>query len=191
MATLPANDVGAFITSSGQAPTPSDPGTESGVIDPDAAALRDEGTLYAGGSVAKVQPTNKKALLALPNYNSEFIKPASGVNQGILGTDNSITIVNSCGTKVVAAAEGLVVPDNTIVNTLNGWNDGYGNFVLIEHPFGSGIATRYSHLEQVSVQPGDYVQQGQAVGLMGQTGDATGCSLNFQVIGARNPFAKK
>ncbi len=91
----------------------------------------------------------------------------------------------------MAAAEGLVVPDPQIPNTTDGWNDGYGNFVLIEHPFGNDVRTRYAHLEKVLVSIGDYVKQGEVIGLMGETGDASGCHVHFEVYGAQNPFAKK
>ncbi len=126
----------------------------------------------------------------LPNYNSKFIMPTNGYNWGTLHHYNAVDIANSCGTPVVAAAEGVVVPDENIPDAPNGWNEGYGNFVLIEHPFGNNVMTRYAHLEKILVNVGDYVQQGEEIGLMGETGDATGCHVHFEVIGAQNPFAK-
>lgn len=126
----------------------------------------------------------------LPNYNNEFIMPTNGYDWGILHHYNAVDIANSCGTPVMAAAEGLVVPDESMPYAVDGWNEGYGNFVLIEHPFGDNVRTRYAHLEKVFVQIGDYVKQGQTIGLMGETGDATGCHVHFEVIGAQNPFAK-
>lgn len=126
----------------------------------------------------------------LPNFNSEFIMPTNGYNWGILHHYNAVDIANSCGTPVVAAADGVVIPDPSLPDIDGGWNGGYGNFVLLEHPFGDGVRTRYAHLEKISVQIGDYVKQGQTIGLMGESGDATGCHLHFEVIGARNPFAK-
>jgi lysostaphin len=127
---------------------------------------------------------------SLPNFNNEFIAPAGGYDWGILHHYNAVDIANSCGTPVVAAADGTVISDENIADTLGGWNDGYGNFILIEHSFGDGVRTRYAHLEKMLVQPGDYVQQGQVIGLMGESGDATGCHVHFEVIGAQNPFAK-
>jgi len=127
---------------------------------------------------------------ALPNFDSQFIMPANGYDWGILHHYNAVDIANSCGTPVVAAADGLVVPDSEIPYTPGGWNGGYGNFVLIEHPFGNNVLTRYAHLEQVMVQIGDYVRQGQEIGLMGESGEASGCHVHFEVIGAHNPFAK-
>jgi LysM repeat protein len=127
---------------------------------------------------------------ALPNFNSQFIMPANGYNWGILHHYNAVDIANSCGTPVVAAAEGLVVPDEATPDAIDGWNAGYGNFVLIEHPFGDQVKTRYAHLQKISVQIGDYVKQGQVIGLMGETGDASGCHVHFEVYNAQNPFAK-
>lgn len=150
-------------------------------------------SLEPGAAVIIPGGKNTNAIAAqngLANYNGEFIMPTDGYNWGILHHYNAVDIANSCGTPVVAAAEGLVVPDDNIPDIQDGWNEGYGNFVLIEHPFGNNVMTRYAHLEKITVQIGDYVQQGQQIGLMGQTGDATGCHLHFEVIGAQNPFAK-
>jgi LysM repeat protein len=142
------------------------------------------------GTVAVSATAQTVGNAPLPNFNGNFALPAQGYNEGVLQSDNSIDIENSCGTSVVASAEGIVVPDNNIVNTAGGWNDGYGTFVLIEHPFGNGVYTRYAHLQESLVSIGDYVQQGQEIGLMGQTGNADNCELSFQVQGAQNPFGK-
>ena len=151
------------------------------------------GTLDAG--ISLVIPGAKTVfassqLNSLPNFNANFIMPADGFNWGILHHYNAVDIAASCGTPVVAAAEGLVVPDENFGDGHGSWNGGYGQFVLIEHPFGTSIRTRYAHLSQILVSIGDYVKQGQEIGLMGQTGDATGCHVHFEVIGAQNPFAK-
>lgn len=151
-------------------------------------ALRDPGQPIGSASsgAQAIQYTANSG--SLPNFNSYFIMPAHGYDEGVLGNDNSVEIENSCGTAVIAAAGGVVVPDNNIENTANGWNDGYGTFVLVEHPFGNEIFTRYAHLTQTSVSVGDYVKQGQQIGLIGQTGNANTCELGFEVIGAKNPF---
>jgi len=127
---------------------------------------------------------------SLPNFDGNFIKPADGFNWGIIHHYNAVDIANTCGTPVVAAAEGLILPDESFGDGKGGWNGGYGNFVLIEHPFGDGVRTRYAHLAKVLVGIGDYVKQGQEIGTMGDTGDASGCHVHFEVYGAQNPFAK-
>jgi murein DD-endopeptidase MepM/ murein hydrolase activator NlpD len=119
---------------------------------------------------------------ALPNLKSYFVMPAYGFNWGILHDHNAVDIANNCGTPIVASADGLVVDAAS-----SGYNGGYGNYVLIEHP--NGVETRYAHLQSLSVSIGDYVKQNQQIGLMGKTGDATGCHVHFEVLGAKNPFA--
>lgn len=150
------------------------------------------GVLGAGISlvIPGVHNVNAATENSLPNYNSSFAMPANGYDWGILHHYNAVDIAASCGTPVKASAEGLVVPDDSFGDGTSGWNGGYGEFVLIEHPFGDSVRTRYAHLEKVLVSIGDYVQQGQIIGLMGQTGDATGCHVHFEIYGAQNPFAK-
>jgi murein DD-endopeptidase MepM/ murein hydrolase activator NlpD len=150
-------------------------------------------SLAAGTSIIIPGGTNTAVLASktnLPNFNSKFIMPAQGYDWGILHNYNAVDIANSCGTPVVASAAGVVVPDQTIPDVLGGWNGGYGHFVLIEHSFGYNVVTRYAHLQQVFVQLGDYVKQGQEIGLMGESGEATGCHVHFEIIGAQNPFVK-
>jgi len=59
--------------------------------------------------------------------------------------------------------------------------DGYGNKVVIDH--GGGITTLYGHMKYNSLQVkrGEKVKKGQALGVMGMTGSATGIHLHFEV----------
>lgn len=73
-----------------------------------------------------------------------------------------------------------------------GWNRGYGCYVQIDH--GNGVKTLYGHNARLLVSPGEYVETGQTIALMGNTGNVrgiTGIHLHFEVIvnGARvNPL---
>lgn len=122
----------------------------------------------------------------LPDLRGYYVYPTQGFNWGRLHYDNAVDIANACGTPVEAAAEGLVVDVAE-----GGWNDGYGNFVLVEHP--NETKTRYAHLDDISAKIGDYIKQSQPIGTMGNTGNVhgpTGCHLHFEVEGAQNPFVK-
>ena len=123
--------------------------------------------------------TNNQVPLA-DNY---FIFPAQGrITQG-LHYYNAVDLANSCGTPIYAAASGTV--ERAVYN--NAWNAGMGNHVTILHP--NGTVTYYGHFEVVFVKPGDKVTRGDRIGLMGETGNATGCHVHFEVIGAKNPLA--
>ncbi|MBO4876408.1 MAG: peptidoglycan DD-metalloendopeptidase family protein [Ruminococcus sp.] len=76
------------------------------------------------------------------------------------------------GTEIYAAREGMVVSA--------GWNDGgYGNVVMIDHL--DGYQTVYAHMCLAIAQEGDYVEKGQLIGLVGNTGDSYGAHCHFEI----------
>ena len=111
-----------------------------------------------------------------------YIRPLKvGVRtQGIHGY-NGVDIAAPVGTSLYASAEGSV-----IVSRSGAYNGGYGNFVIIAHP--NGTQTLYAHLSKNLVASGDYVEQGDKIGLVGSTGKSTGPHLHFEIRGAKNPF---
>jgi murein DD-endopeptidase MepM/ murein hydrolase activator NlpD len=59
---------------------------------------------------------------------------------------------------------------------------GYGLAVVVDH--GNGIKTLYAHMSEIEngIVPGKTLLQGQSIGIMGDTGWATGVHLHFEVI---------
>lgn len=55
----------------------------------------------------------------------------------------------------------------------------YGNAVKVRHA--NGYYTLYAHLAAVEVAQGDHVYKGQALGMMGNTGNSYGAHLHFEV----------
>jgi len=116
-----------------------------------------------------------------PVYNGYYIKPVNGVkSQGLHGY-NAVDIAAPSGTRIVAAASGVV-----IISRATGWNGGYGTYVVISH--NNGTQTLYSHMSADIVSVGDVVSQGQVIGYVGSTGRSTGAHLHFEVRGAKNPY---
>jgi murein DD-endopeptidase MepM/ murein hydrolase activator NlpD len=75
------------------------------------------------------------------------------------------------GTPVYAVADARVASA--------GWSGGYGNFIRLSHS--PSLATGYGHLSRILVQPGQVVQRGETIGLVGSTGLATGPHLHWEV----------
>lgn len=88
------------------------------------------------------------------------------------------------GAEVVAAREGTVVSAYSGCTHDYGKSEscgcggGYGNYVIIEHS--DGKTSLYGHLSAVYVSYGDYVSQGQLIGLVGSTGYSSGPHLHFE-----------
>lgn len=71
----------------------------------------------------------------------------------------------------------LAADGGTVLCAYYDWS--YGNFVMIDH--GNGFVTLYAHMEELYVSEGEYVSQGEVVGLCGSTGTSTGPHLHFEV----------
>ncbi len=80
----------------------------------------------------------------------------------------------------LAAREGQIVSASAVGVVLRaGWNGDHGLQVVVEHE--GDVLTRYSHLSQVLVGPGERVEQGDVLGLAGKTGLSTGVHLHFEL----------
>ena len=93
-----------------------------------------------------------------------YIRPHTGID---FGCDR--------GTPVYATGDAVVETASA-----SGFNGGYGKQVLLNHEF--GYKTRYAHLNEVLVKPGERVTRGQIIARTGNTGRSTGPHLHYEVI---------
>ncbi len=84
-------------------------------------------------------------------------------------------IAGDWGTPIVAAADGLVIE----ANNYDSWGYSWGYYVLVYH--NGTYSTRYAHLSSVAVNTGQYVAAGTIIGYEGETGNAYGAHLHFEV----------
>lgn len=113
----------------------------------------------------------------------------SGVSAGFDDGRNhqAIDIPAPQGTPVLASAPGYVT--STYTGCTHNFGKSYnccyslGNHVKIQHTGSIGgqpYSTRYGHLTNVYVQPGEFVNAGQVIGTVGSTGYSTGNHLDFK-----------
>jgi murein DD-endopeptidase MepM/ murein hydrolase activator NlpD len=102
-----------------------------------------------------------------------FVWPSSGrITQSFKPYHRALDIAGWTGAQVKAADSGYVVE--------SGWsNEGYGNYVVIDHR--NGFQTLYGHLSRIFVTAGESVGKGALIGLMGSTGNSTGPHLHFEI----------
>lgn len=96
------------------------------------------------------------------------IHPIFGDQRFHAGTDLGAPL----GTPVVATQAGRV--------TLSDKAGGYGLMVILRHNDDT-LESRYAHLSRLLVQAGEWVEQGEVVGLVGSTGNSTGPHLHFEL----------
>lgn len=92
---------------------------------------------------------------------------------GKTATHNGIDIdgFNNAGNSIVAAAAGTVITASH--------DSAYGNYVVIDH---GDMTTLYAHMSGMAVTAGSWVEQGQTIGYLGDTGRATGVHCHFEVF---------
>lgn len=134
--------------------------------------LRKEGRLLG----SRLRLKNKRVYFA-----NHFIRPAEGRISSLFGVrrkyndeafssyHKGIDIANVTGTPVKASNGGRVSLAESMKSN--------GKIVLINH--GHGITTIYSHLNIIKVKEGQWVKQGQIIGLIGSTGISSGPHLHF------------
>lgn len=78
------------------------------------------------------------------------------------------------GTPIKAAGDGRIA--------FRGWKTGFGNCIIIDH--GGGYSTLYGHMSHFrrGLHAGSHVQQDQVIGYVGETGEATGPHLHYQIM---------
>jgi len=166
---------------------------KDGLFEEDSTA-RDVYTSMMDGEIARTMAKRdttgltkmvEKALEKTPskNENKDKVEPSSlgkvssgyGLRQdpiaGSIKFHDGVDIAAPIGTPIVAPLGGKV--------TFSGKTAGYGNMVEIEHD--DGLVTRYAHNSMNLVAAGDYVEAGQSIALIGNTGRPTGAHLHFEV----------
>ena len=114
-----------------------------------------------------------------PAYNaSDFLMPFNGAYSSFFGYrpqfgrfHKGIDISLKVGDTVRCSLPGVVV-------RIKNDPDGYGNYVVVSHD--GDLETLYAHLTRELVVTGQLLNAGDAVGLGGNTGNATGPHLHFE-----------
>jgi len=103
---------------------------------------------------------------------------------GTEGLHKGVDLVGPVGAPIVAALAGTVVEH--WLTPGEHWGKMYyghpvfGCLIVIDH--GDGLFTLYGHLYESYVHEGWYVEAGQVIGELGNTGISTGPHLHFEVV---------
>lgn len=110
-----------------------------------------------------------------PVSSRRITSPFGNRNTGIAGASTNHKGVDIGGvyytSQVHAAKAGTVI--------ISTYSSSYGNYVVVSH--GSGNTTLYAHMSSRNVSVGDYVNQGDVLGITGSTGISSGPHLHFEI----------
>ena len=118
---------------------------------------------------------------ARDDFQTTFTWPVTGRISGVYGSQriyngtaksphSGLDVAAPKGTQVKAPAGGIITFANRDLYLT-------GGTVLIDH--GHGLSSNFLHLSRIDVKPGDRVEQGQVIGLVGATGRATGPHMHW------------
>ncbi len=110
------------------------------------------------------------------------LKPVDGVIKSGFGSrlhpifgeprpHTGIDIAADVGTPVLAAGAGRVIEIS--------YTPGLGQYIKIKHV--NDLQTIYAHLSQIFVRKGEFVEKGQIIGAVGNSGLVTGPHLHFEI----------
>ncbi|MGB2783520.1 MAG: LysM peptidoglycan-binding domain-containing M23 family metallopeptidase, partial [Atribacterota bacterium] len=148
--------------------------------------------IIAANSITDASKISTGQQLRIPNIPgarsniSNFIWPVRGRITSPYGTrvisgrkdfHAGIDIGGTTGTSIVAAESGLV--------SYTGYMRGYGNIIILSH--NGGYSTVYAHNSVNLVKKGQNVKKGSVIARMGNTGNATGTHLHFEIRSGGNP----
>lgn len=122
-----------------------------------------------------------QAIVIPVNAYSNLIWPVRGKISSYYGNrqgrrfHTGIDIAVSKGTPIKAVADGLVIASG---KGLDGFSK-YGRIVILDH--GNGVRTIYAHNKKNNVRSGACIRTGDVIGKVGNSGNATGPHLHFEI----------
>ena len=131
-----------------------------------------------GEKPVRLNPSTRRLLA----FHNRFHEPVKGFFTSQYGDrvesthramkyHNGLDICAPLGSSIKASASGYVI--------FAGWRSGYGHTITLLH--GNGYTSMYGHCHRILVNKGDFVEQGETIGLVGSTGWSTGPHLHFVI----------
>ena len=122
-----------------------------------------------------IWPVTTSRKISSPQGNR--VSPGNGIGSS---NHKGVDICNvRYSRKIYATKSGKVLIASMPYSDPDGGSSGYGNYVVIDH--GGGMSTLYAHMSIVKVSVGQYVSQGDVIGVTGNTGASTGPHLHYEV----------
>lgn len=137
--------------------------------------LRDLATKYDGKKLSNISPFDVEATITSGIGHRDV--PIAGASSDHKGIDSVPTVSNGAPVRIRNTMPGVVVRAETQYNK-DGKVAGFGNWVEVACI--DGTRRRYAHLVSMNVKVGDVLDQGDKIGIMGNTGTGTSAHLHYE-----------
>jgi murein DD-endopeptidase MepM/ murein hydrolase activator NlpD len=128
-------------------------------------AIENQKLLAHKPSIQPISPEDSYWMTSLFGYRSDPFTKRRTAHRGV-------DMAGPYGLEIHTTGDGVVVSAH--------YNShGYGKEVIIDHGF--GYKSRYAHLKDIHVEPGEQVKRGHVIGTLGSTGRSTGPHLHYEV----------
>jgi len=111
-----------------------------------------------------------------------WITKEFSLNEFVFGGEHTgVDFAAKESTKVKVTADGTV--------SFVGWDDVYGNLVVVDHK--NGYVTYYGHNSKILVNSGDFVKRGEMIALSGNSGRSSAPHLHYEIRNHATPIDPK
>jgi murein DD-endopeptidase MepM/ murein hydrolase activator NlpD len=130
-------------------------------------------TVIIRDSLQQIFPTDLSDIANNTRFIPDLLplRDTYAVSQSFQPHHQAIDFATSLGRTVIAAAAGIIIACYEDRNL--------GNVIMIDHL--NSYKTLYAHLDRFSVSINDFVDKGQMIGAVGNTGNSTNPHLHFQI----------
>jgi len=123
--------------------------------------------------------------LYFPPLEAAWVSSGTGYRMdpmggGTEGLHKGVDLAGVIGTPIKAALAGVIVEHWPAPDSYWRGHTIFGGYIVIDH--GDGLFTLYGHLSDTCVHEGYWVEAGQVIGRLGDTGITTGPHLHFECV---------
>ncbi len=153
-------------------------------------------------SLEKSRPTRElkpKTKIQWEKLSGSFLKNKGKLNWPVQGNvmhgfgryknPELKTVLNNTGIDIKVLKGSQVRCIFSGVVSLITYLSGFGNTIIVDH--NDGYYSVYAHIEQIFVNPGEFVEDGAVIGTVGETGSLEGPKLHFEIYGNDKPLNPK
>ena len=121
--------------------------------------------------------TNPLKQCWISSHTGYRMNPMGGGEESL---HRGLDLTAPAGAEVVSVLDGVVMEHYPLPDGYYHGHPVFGGYIVIQHT--EGLLSMYGHLSKTFVHQGDWIEQGEVIGIIGDTGISTGRHLHFEIV---------